>query len=92
MNKNLFLIFTFIIVIIFSTYFCMSKSNTIFEGIYSRRLIDIAVIINDDSLSPETKIDMIKLMDIGDTRYRNIINNPDMKNKDKVSSLLKIYT
>jgi len=69
----------------------MSKSNAIFEGIEASRQMDVAVILNDDTISPDTKIKMIKLIDIKDEKYGNIINN-NMKNKDKVSSLLKIYT
>jgi hypothetical protein len=92
MKKNYIVIFCFIIAIIFSIYFYMSKSNNIVEGIWSSRQLTVAAILNDRSISPHNKINMIKLINIGDQRYANIINDPNMNNNDKISALRKIYT
>jgi len=92
MKKNYIVIFCFIIAIIFSIYFYMSKSNNIVEGIWSSRQLTVAAIINDRTISSHNKINMIKLINIGDQRYSNIINDPNMNNNDKISALRKIYT
>ena len=70
----------------------MSKSNNIFEGIDPRRQLSIAAILQDSTIGPNKKINMIKIINIGDQRYSNIINDPNMNNKDKISALRKIYT
>lgn len=92
MKQNFIFIFCFIILIIFSIYVSMSKPNNIFEGILANRQLNVAAIINDTSISPNTKIKMIKLIELGDGRYARIINDPNMKDVDKVEQISRIYT
>jgi len=61
------------------------------EAITSKHAADIGAIISDYSLSGDQKMAMIRVINVGDTRYKNIIDNPGMNNDQKLSSLRQIY-
>ena len=60
------------------------------EAIEPPRKADVAVILNDNTISPDQKINMIRQINIQDPAYRNIIEG-GMNNQKKVDKLNELF-
>ena len=68
------------------------SANSVFEGIEPSRQLDVASILNDSTISPPTKVNMIKQIGISDRRYTTILNDNRLKDAQKVDNLRRIFT
>jgi len=60
------------------------------EGILPTRNMSVLAIALDNTIAAKTKIDMIRRIQIGDSKYANIINNTKTSDDAKVKALLNL--
>ena len=87
MKKIRYVILFFIIFILFSILSYISGKSSLFEGMMPSRQIDVSAFIGDSTISDDTKIQMINLLKLGDSRVVSILNDATKSNKLKVTGL-----
>lgn len=92
MNKRwVYITIIVLVIIVLGWVYTRMPIKNVKEGIHPQRKADVAVILNDNTLSADQKIKMIREINIQDQAYADIINNNHIDNNKKVEKLTALF-
>ena len=89
-NWKYILIVITLIAISAGIYFYLDKKPSKKEGLLPSKMADVTAIVNDETLSPETQMNILGQLGIQDPIYNSIISNTTIDTYKKVNDIKQI--